>query len=81
MTFRFFSSEIVLATLSQSHNWSNGFHYQACVLLSLVPRPTFQYHIPLSEASTLSAAPIRIKLVHHGIAIVLDIWQHCPYTY
>lgn len=62
MTFRFLSSEIVLiATLSQSHNWSNGFHHLACVLPSPVPRPTFQYQIPLSEASTLSAAPIRIK--------------------
>lgn len=46
---------------SQTPNWSNGFHHLACVLLSPVPRPTFQYQIPLSEASTLSAAHIRIK--------------------
>ncbi|KAH7241618.1 hypothetical protein BKA59DRAFT_207511 [Fusarium tricinctum] len=62
MTFRSLLSQIVLIiTLSQSHNWSNGFHYLACVLLSPVPRPTFQYQIPPSAASTLSDAPIRIK--------------------
>lgn len=77
MTFRFLSYEIVLIVTS----YKVAIKVMTFTTITYCSRSTSRYRshqIPFPEASTVVFSQICIKLVHYGIAIVLDIWQQCP---